>query len=263
MASPSDPIEPDSSDEEEIVAAGFDPILFWDQYRQIILMAGGVILLAAVVFGVYEYNQSQRVAAAGAALAQAATDADYRQIIDKYAGTMAAGDASLFLAGKLRGEKKYDDALQVLQAFEAKYPTHPLAHAGDLSIAETLEAQGKADEAIAKYQEVAAKYPDSYSAPVAVIAQANILKAQGKIVEARQVYENFVAQFPDSVFTQEAMAEMHLLRPGGGASASPEMKPEAPSIPNLLKRAPAASASPAASPSAAPVMPVVPGATSH
>jgi len=258
MASPPNTSEPESSDEEEIIEAGFDPLLFWDQYRQTILLVGGVLLLALAGFGIYEYNQSQRIAAAGAALAQAANDDDYRAVMDKYSGTVAAGDASLFLGGRLRGEKKYDDSLQVLQTFLDQYPNHPLAHAGDLSIGETLDAQGKLDEAIAKYQEVAAKYPDSYSAPLAVIAQANILKSQGKIDEARRLYENFVAQFPNSIFTQEAMAEMHLLRPVGGASATPETSSEDLSVPAFLRRVPAASPS-----APGPPMPAVPGATPH
>jgi predicted negative regulator of RcsB-dependent stress response len=221
MASPSNASEPESSDEEEIIEAGFDPLFFWDQNRRIILLSGGLILLCLAGFGIYEYQQSQRVAAAGAALAQAASEADYRQVIDKYSGTVAAGDACLFLAGQLRAEGKYDDALQVLQSFLDKYPKHPLDHAGDLSFAETLEAQGKTDEALSKYQEVAAKYPDTYSAPLAVLSQANLLKYQGKIEEARRTYENFVAQFPDSIFAQQAMLEMHMMRAPAAASASP------------------------------------------
>jgi TolA-binding protein len=270
MASPSNASEPESPDEEEIIEAGFDPLYFWDQYRQVILLAGGIILLGLVGFGIYEYNVSQRIAAAGAALAEASTEDDYRAVMDKYPGTVAAGNASLFLGAKLRQDRKYDDSLQVLQDFMDKYPNHPLLPAGDLSYAETLEAQGKVDDALARYEEVAAKYPDSYSAPVAVIAQANILKVQGKIDEARRLYENFVAQFPDSIFTQEAMAEMHMLRP---VTAPPSVEQAVKQDLFNAVRANAASPSPAASaapvlkgtpvpPAAAPV-PLTPGTSSH
>jgi len=255
MASPSNASEPESSEEEEIIQAGFDPLLFWDQYRQVILLAGGAILLGLVIFGAYEYNQSRAIAAAATALAQASTEDDYSQIIAKYPGSVAAGDASLLLAGKLRDDKKYDEALQVLQAFLDKNPTHPLAHAGDLSIAETLEAEGKTDDAIAKYQEVAAKYPDSYSAPLALLAQANLFKYQGKTEDARRAYENFVAQFPDSVFAQQAMGEMHMLRAAAGSAAagSPSAGPNSGVPASLLDSIQAAahaasSPAPAASP---------------
>jgi TolA-binding protein len=252
MASPFNASEPESSEEEEeedIIQHGFDAFLFWDQYRASILVAAAVVVIGLIVYGVYEYNRSQLIAAAEAALATASTDDDYRQVMDKYSGTVAAGDASLFLASKLRTEKKYDDAMQVLQDFLDKYPAHPLAHAGDLSIGEALEEEGKMDDAIAKYQEVAAKYPDSYSAPLATLAQASIYKAEGKIEESRRVYENFVAQFPDSIFAQEAMAEMHMLRPpaGAGAAASPAPTPASgpEGLPSLLNSATPAPMAPA------------------
>jgi predicted negative regulator of RcsB-dependent stress response len=255
MASPSNASEPESPEEEEIIEAGFDPLYFWDRYRQLILLTGGVILLGLVGFAGYKYTQTRRVAAAGAALAGATTEADYRQVIDQYPGTVAAGDAYLYLAAALRDERKYDDALQILDQFMAKYPAHPLVSAADLSCAETLDVEGKKDDAIAKYEEVAAKYPDSFSAPLAIIAEANIAKAQGKTEDARRLYENLMAQFPDSAFAQQAMAEMHLLRPAPGAAA-PAASPEG--LPALQNAAPAASAAPSA---AAPVIPVVPGSS--
>ena len=274
MASPSNASEPESPEEEEYIDAGFDPILFWDQYRQIILLAGGAILLAAVAFGIYEYKQNQRITAAGTALAQAVTEDDYRAVINQYAGTVAAGDASLFLGSKLRNDGKYDDAVQVLQDFLDKYPNHPMAAGGDLSIAGTLLAEGKTDDAIARYQEVAAKYPDSYAAPIAVLAQANILRAQNKGEEARRLYENFVASFPDSIFSQEAMYEMHMLRPEPGSNPAAGQNPENPT--NLLNVAPAPATTPAATPAATggvapgtgplmpkPVLPASPAASAH
>jgi len=252
MASPYNASEPESPEDEEvdeeIISTGFNALLFWDEYRQTILLAVGVLILAGVIFGIYEYNQSQRLAASGTALAGASTEDDYRAIIDKYPDTVAAGDASLLLAGKLRADTKYDDAIQVLQNFLDKYPTHPLAAAGDLSIAETLETQGKLDDAMTRYQEVAAKYPDSYAAPVAVLDQANLLQFQGKIEDARRVFENFVAQFPYSIFVNQAMAEMHLLppaAPGAAASASAAPTPANPeglNIPNFQPQAPASGA---------------------
>jgi TolA-binding protein len=275
MASPSNASEPESPEEEEIIHAGFDPLLFWDQYRQVVLVAGGVILLGLAIFGTYEFNQSRTVAAAGAALSQASTEDDYSQIIAKYPGSIAAGDASLLLAGKLRDEKKYDEAVQVLQTFLDKSPTHPLAHAGDLSIAETLEAQGKTDDAIAKYQEVAAKYPDTYSAPLALLAQANAYKSEGKTEDARRAYENFVAQFPDSIFAQQAMGEMKMLRAAPGAAATGSPSATNADVPASLldsiqaaaahaSSSPAASAAPSAAPTpATPMMPMVHSGMPH
>jgi tetratricopeptide (TPR) repeat protein len=264
MASPSDDIEPETSEEEEMIEAGFDPLLFWDRYRQIILVVGGIVLLGLAGFGIYEYNLNARIAAAGAALAQASTADDYRAVLDKYPDTVAGGNAALFLAAKLRGDKKYDDAMQVLQDFMDKYPNHPLLASGDLSYAETLEAAGRIDEAVARYEEVAAKYPDSFSAPLAIIAEANIYKTQGKTEDARRLYENLVAQFPDSVFNQTAMAEMHLLRSNATAAASPAPQEGADAASNFLnavKAEVAKKTAPTPAASAAPFAPAIPGAS--
>ena len=222
MASTSNASEPESPEEEseEIVQAGFDPLIFWDQYRQLILLTTAVLVAGLAGFGIYEFRHAQDLSAAAAALAGASTEDEYNQIIAQYPGTTAAGDATLLLATKLREAKRYDDAIQTLQGFLDKYPTHPLIEAGDLGIAETLEAQGKLDEAISRYQEVAAKYPDTYAAPAALLAQANILKHEGKMQDAHRAYENFVAQFPDSLFAQQAMAEMRMLRAPESPAAS-------------------------------------------
>jgi len=240
MASPSNASEPESPEEEEaeeeIIQAGFDPIIFWEQYRQMILLGAAVVLLGLAGFGIYSYHQYSTTAAAVAAFSTASTQEEYNQIIDKYPGTVAAGNAALMLASELRDARKYDDATQVLQTFLEKNPNHPLADAAELGIAETLEAQGKFDDAIAQYQDVTSKYPDSYSAPLALIAQANILRYQGKIEDARRAYENFVAQFPDSIFSQEAMAEMHMLR-APKASASPAQDATTNSLMNAINAA--------------------------
>jgi predicted negative regulator of RcsB-dependent stress response len=230
MATPSNAREPDSSQEEEqeeILDTGFDAMLFWDRYRQPLLIGISVVLLGLAGYGFYTIHQSTTAAAAGAALASASTEDDYRAVIDKYAGTPAAGNAALLLASRLREDKKYDDAIQTLQTFLDKSPTHPLASGGDLAIGEILEAEGKKDDAIAKYQEVAAKYPDSYAAPVAVLDQANLLTFEGKNDDAKRVYQDFVAQFPDSIFVQQAMAEMRMLRVSGSSAAAGTAAPAA------------------------------------
>jgi hypothetical protein len=104
MATPSNASEPETPDEEEeIIPAGFDPILFWDQYQQAILVVIAVLIVGGAGYGWYVYNQSQTLAAAEAALADASNEDDFNQIIAKYPGTAAAGDAYLLLAGRQSG----------------------------------------------------------------------------------------------------------------------------------------------------------------
>jgi predicted negative regulator of RcsB-dependent stress response len=265
MASPSNANDPDSPEqEEEFIDTGFDAYLFWDRYRLVIIFAIIALILGISGYFILQTQREQAAQAAGAALAQASSEEDLHGVMDKYPGTVSAGDAALMLAGRLRGEGKFDEAMQTLQDFESKFPTHPLFAGAELAIGETLEAQGKTDEALTKYQGVAAKYSDTYVAPLAVLDQANLLQSQGKPEEARRVYENFVEQFPDSLFEQQAMAEMRLLRTGTGATAESSPATLNPatgiSLPNLMSTP--APAAPAASPEAsAPAIPAPSAAT--
>lgn len=192
--------------------AGFDSELFWDENKKTILASVALLVIALVCYGIYETTTKNKRAAASTMLAQAAKPEDYKALIEKYAGTVAAGDAHLLLAKQQRDEKKFDDAAATLRAFTDKYPEHPLIDAGWLSLAETQALQGKPDDAVKTYQTVAAKYPTSYSAPLATLAQASLLKTQGKPEDAKHLYENFLAQYPGSTFTQETMREMQLLK---------------------------------------------------
>src|SRR5215210_4187279 len=148
------PTQPDTT----VPHAGFEPQIFWEEHKSKVILYGALLLVALAIYAFYEYSSQQRVAAAGAALASASKPEDYRQIVEKYPRTIAAGNAHLMLANALRDEKKYDESASLLHTFTEKFPQHPLAHAGWLSLAETLEAQGKTDEAMSTYLQVQTKY---------------------------------------------------------------------------------------------------------
>ena len=185
---------------------------FWEENKSKILLYGSVLLIGLVGFGVFEYQRQTQKAAAQAAYAQAATEAELQNVAKDFSGTVAAGDASLQLADKLRGEKKYDEAVTVLREFIAKYPEHPLIAGGWISLASTLELQGKADDALEIYQQTATKFPNSFAAPLAMNAQARLLAAKGKKDEAARLYEDVAARYPESLYAREAMRELRLLK---------------------------------------------------
>lgn len=199
------------SEPDVLPSTGFDPQIFWDLHKGKIVAYGALLIVALVLFAVYQFTTQQRLTAASALLAQAHSAEDYQHLIDQYPHTVAAGNAALLLGQQLRHDKKYDKSAATLQKFTQDAPNHPLISGGWLSLAETQEAQGKMDEAKATYQEVTARFPDSYSAPIAAFELASLLKAQGHAEEARHAYENLVAQYRDSYFAQEAMREMRML----------------------------------------------------
>ena len=203
---------PEPSNTEVIPSGEFEPIAFWQQHKGKIVFYVVLLVVGLAAFAIYQITTARSRAETEQLFAQAKSVEDFKRIISNYPASMAAGNASLMLAEKLRSEGKYDDAVSTLRGFTTQFPAHPLISGAWLSLGGSLEAQGKKDEALQTYQQLTSKYPDSYAAPMAVFAQANILKAEGKTEEARHVYENLLAQFPKSYFAGAAMREMRLLR---------------------------------------------------
>jgi TolA-binding protein len=191
---------------------GFDPLVFWIQHRSKILLLAGVFAVALIAFALSEYVRKRTNTSAQELFATASTPDGFRKVIAEYAGTIAAGNAHLMLAAKLREEGKLDESTATLRSFADKYPTHPLLSGAWTSIAANLEAQGKADEALSTYQKVTTSYPNTFSAPAALMAQARLLEAKGKTEEARRIYEQVMTQYQENVVAQQAAQEVRRLK---------------------------------------------------
>ena len=88
--------------------------VFWERFKQPIIAALTVALVAAIVFTGYRFYSDRRAAAASGALAAAKTAQEYQQVIDGYSNTSAAADAYIFLAQAQRKEKKFAEANKTL-----------------------------------------------------------------------------------------------------------------------------------------------------
>ncbi|MGB8356939.1 MAG: tetratricopeptide repeat protein [Chthoniobacteraceae bacterium] len=201
-----------SPDSEIIPLPGFDPLVFWMQHKGKILIYAAILVIALVSVVAYQIISHNRLVDSQQLFAQATSEDDYRQIVQKYPHTIAAGNASLMLAEKLRDEKKYDEAISTLQALIDQSPEYPFLDAAWLSQAATLEVAGRTDEALSKYQQTASKFATSYSAPQALLAEAAILKGKGKPDEAKHIFENVKSQFPNSFFAADAMQQLEQLK---------------------------------------------------
>src|SRR5215470_8256756 len=125
--------------------------VFWERFRQPIIAAFSIVLLAVVVFTGYRFYSDRRAAAASAALASATSAQQYEQVIARYSNMPAAADAYILLAEAQRREKKFAEANKTLETFIAKYAKHELASTAKLAMAANLESMGKTDEALAMY----------------------------------------------------------------------------------------------------------------
>jgi len=195
------PIDPE--DTQDVVPPGFDPIAYWEDNKNKIIAYGALLLVGFIAFGAYQISTQRNLTASQDMFAEASKPDNYRQIIAKFPHSIAAG--------KLRDEKKYDDAISALHEFINQYPDHPLLSTGALGLAATLEQQGKTEEALDAYAQVPVKYPGTYAAPMALLGQAALLKNLGKLDEAKRIYENVASQYENSYPAQQAQQNLKAL----------------------------------------------------
>src|SRR5437773_1122322 len=157
--------------------AAFETIVFWERFKNEIVAALIIVVLAVIGFTGYRFYSDRQAAAASALLASAKSPQDYQQVIDRYPKTPAGADAYLLLAEAERGEKRFVEANATLQAFITKNPNHEFVSTARMAMAANLESMGKSDEALSMYQQIASTYPNSFNAPLALLSQVYILKA--------------------------------------------------------------------------------------
>jgi predicted negative regulator of RcsB-dependent stress response len=163
--------------------------------KQVVMGAGGVLLLAAVI-GFYLWAKSEKEINAGKSLSQAlmalgrgeSPDAMLRVAMAN-AGTAAGAQAQLLAAGALFTGGKFTEAQAQFESFIRDYATSPLAPQARLGVAASLAAQGKTDDAARAYKELVDRAPGASTAPQAKFALASIYEAQGKLEAALGLYE--------------------------------------------------------------------------
>jgi TolA-binding protein len=201
--------------------AALETLGFWERFKNEIIGALIVVLLAVIGFTGYRFYSDRQAAAASALLASAKSAQEYQQVITRYPNTPASADAYLLLGEAQRGEKRFAEANATLQAFITKNPNHEFVSTARMAIAANLESMGKSDEALSTYQQIASTYPNSFNAPLALLSQVYILKTKNRTEEARRICEAILTQHRTSFWAGEAMQELRLLKPSGPSEAAP------------------------------------------
>jgi TolA-binding protein len=201
--------------------AAIETLVFWERFKNEIIGALIVVLLAVIGFTGYRFYSDRQAAGASALLASAKSAQEYQQVITRYPNTPASADAYLLLAEAERGEKRFPEANATLQAFITKNPNHEFVSTARMAMAANLESMGKSDEALSMYQQIASTYPNGFNAPLALLSQVFILKAKNRTEEARRICETILTQHRTSFWAGEAMQELRLLKPSGPSEAAP------------------------------------------
>src|SRR5258708_8149858 len=125
---------------------------FWERFKNPIIGAAVVVLLAATAFTGFRFYSDHRATAASAALASANTAQEYERVIARYLNTPAGADAYILLAEAQRKERKFTEANKTLETFIAKYPKHELVTTPNMAIPANLDSMPKPHEPFAHHQ---------------------------------------------------------------------------------------------------------------
>lgn len=188
-----------------------DSDLFWQEHWK--KFAGGLIALVLLILGVgaWTFWQSQERSAAETLYSVSAGPEGWREVVEKFPGTVAAGNAQLRWAEALRNEGQTDEAAATLQTFLAAQPDHPLAPVGWLSLGEIRQMQKNEAGALEAYRTASGRYSASYAAPLALLAEARLLMTGGSHGEAKAVLESIGTAYPQTPAAMIAAGELSLL----------------------------------------------------
>jgi tetratricopeptide (TPR) repeat protein len=250
-----------------------------ENFKKIMLALVVVAVLLAAWFTSRHFTARRNLEAAERfAAATGVEDCDV--VIQKYAGTPAAGNALLQKADLLWQEGKKQSSIDALQEFIKNNPSHSLRPAATIGLGTKQAAIGDKDAARTTMEGFLKLYPKSELAPAAEIQLGDLLWQEGKDAEAKKLFESLLQKYPGrmTMFTQALDERQQLMGSGlpqkevegpppppKPATVPPAMQPPKITLPPLIPRTegvpPGATASPpveAPPPTTSPESPVPP-----
>jgi tetratricopeptide (TPR) repeat protein len=223
-------------------SSSIDREVFWLLHKQKILAGAAALLVVLLGYAVYLGIQTLQTQKAEQAYATADSIDAWRAVIRQFPGSMAAGNAALRIAMKLRDDGKLPDSDAAYEAFVHDFPKHPLVVNGYMGRAANAETENNPDKALEQYREVTTRYPNTYQAPMALFHQGRLTEAKGQLKEAQQLFERVVQRYSNSVAAifaeQEAGKLNDRLAPATAPSpsANPAASPSASASPSSIPK---------------------------
>jgi predicted negative regulator of RcsB-dependent stress response len=167
------------------------------------LMAGGVLLVAAIGIGWSTFRKAENADAGAALSAVMEGDAgdpatlakEFAGVAEAHPDTAAAAWARMGEGRALYAQGEYARARDAYQAALDSSDDERVQWAALEGVAYSLEADGSYEEALEELE--ALRKVDSSVAPIAGYHRGRILEAQGKLEEARTAFEGVLADLKD------------------------------------------------------------------
>ena len=188
------------STESSIISPPSPPLfdLFWEEYRQKILLAIVVFLFLLLATGGILLLRHSRRLASESLLAQSADITSWQKVISSYPCSGAAANAMLLIAATQRQAHDVPASNNTYAQFLEKFPHHPLAISAMIGRALNDDVAGHSDQALDELQQASVAYPQSYGAPFALWMRARLLTRMGKTEDSKKTMQMISTQYPDS-----------------------------------------------------------------
>lgn len=223
-------------EEKAIAQAAVAKDWLQDNLKPLGLMAGGVLVVAAIGIG-WSTMQRGQAAEAGSALSAvvetgdenpAARAAAYAAVAETHPKTPAAAWARVGEGKALYSEGGYAAAREAYQAALELSEDETIRWAALEGVAYSLEAEGSYEEAIEQLEVL--RSVDSSVAPIAGYHQGRILQAQGKLDEAKTKFDGVLSDLKDAAapslpYTKEQTeARLAVLDPSLAPAAGQDLR---------------------------------------
>ena len=206
--------------EDPLVTAAFRATEVWERFgRMILIVAGGILLLALLVFFVSRTRAQAEQRAMGdlfrahATLAQgdpASAAPMLRELIDNSPGTAAARESMLLLGDALMAQRNPKEAATWYQKYVDKAGGNKQREqAGYLGLGAALEDAGQFGPAADAYAKSADRAPTDNERGRALLAEARSYTRAGQTQKAVELYTK-IAALPGAEIPIKDAANMHL-----------------------------------------------------
>jgi len=206
-----------------------------DNQRLLLMIAGGAVAIALIVWGIY-FFLSNREAKAQTVLAaaietqeatveaaqspnapkpagptfktdeerSAAAEKQFREVKDKYSGTKAADIAELYLARAAASKGDSASAKKMLENFVDDHESNILGGAARFSLYQMRIDGGEASQVANELNAELTKADPVLPGDSLLMLLAHAYEVQGNDAKSRDAYRRITTEFPDSPYAVEA-----------------------------------------------------------
>lgn len=186
-----------------------------DNFKKIML---GLLVVALVLAGVFasRHFAARRNLEAAEKFASAAGVEDCDVVIQKYPGSIAAGNALLQKADLLWQQGKKESSIDALKEFLKSLPNHKLRASAAIALGTKQAAIGDRDAGRATLEGFLKSNPQSELAPAADIQLGDLLWQEGKDAETKKHFDSLLQKYPGkmAMFNQALEERQQLMGSG-------------------------------------------------